>query len=149
MNCLKNTLQQKIKSYKKDILKKASINQTQKSIFQEKIPTINQADKDILKTIMPYSSNLKTIQEENTKYETILTKEQLDSLIENLKKAQYVAIDTEATSFNAYEAKIIGISVSFKEFEGYYIPIDNKEKKFIEKEYIIQKFNEFLKQNLN
>ncbi|AYE36410.1 DNA polymerase I [Borrelia turcica IST7] len=134
-----------IKSYKKDILKKTPINQAQKSIFQEKIPTINQADKDILKTIMPYSSTLKTIQEENTKYETILTKEQLDSLIENLKTADYVAIDTEATSFNAYEAKIIGISVSFKEFEGYYIPVDNKEKKFIEKEYIIQKFNEFFK----
>ncbi|UGQ16223.1 DNA polymerase I [Borrelia sp. RT5S] len=134
-----------IKSYKKDILRKTSINQTQKSIFEKNIPIINQADKDILKTIMPYSSNLKTIQEENTKYETILIKEQLDSLIEKLKTAQCVAIDTEATSFNAYEAKIIGISVAFKEFEGYYIPIDNKEKKFIEKEYIAQKFNEFFK----
>ena len=136
-----------IKSYKKDILRKTSINQTQKSIFEKNIPIINQADKDILKTIMPYSSNLKTIQEENTKYETILIKEQLDSLIEKLKTAQCVAIDTEATSFNAYEAKIIGISVAFKEFEGYYIPIDNKEKKFIEKEYIVQKFNEFFKTN--
>ncbi|WKC58099.1 DNA polymerase I [Borrelia sp. P9F1] len=134
-----------IKSYKKDILKKTSINQTQKSIFEKNIPIINQADRDILNTIMPYSSNLRTIQEENTKYETILTKEQLDSLMEKLKTERYVAIDTEATSFNAYEAKIIGISVAFKEFEGYYIPIDNKEKKFIEKEYIVQKFNEFFK----
>ncbi|UER67711.1 DNA polymerase I [Borrelia sp. BU AG58] len=134
-----------IKSYKKDILKQTSINQIQKSIFQERVPTINQADKDILKTITPYSSNLKTIQEENIKYETILTREQLDSLIEKLKKTQYVAIDTEATSLNAYDAKIIGISVAFKEFEGYYIPIDNKEKKFIEKEYIVKKFNEFFK----
>ncbi|AWG42915.1 DNA polymerase I [Candidatus Borreliella tachyglossi] len=135
-----------IHSYKKDILKKSPINPAQISLFQDNIPNINKSDLEILKTIDPLKSNtLKTIQEENIKYETIVTKERLDSLIETLKAEKYVAIDTETTSLDVYKAKIIGIAVSFKEFEGYYIPIDNKEKNFIEKKYIIQKFNEFFK----
>ncbi|BCR21968.1 DNA polymerase I [Borrelia sp. HM] len=133
-----------IKSYK-DILKKRNIsNQTQRSIFETNTTKLNQLDTNILETTS-YSNNLKTIQEENIKYETILTKEQLDSLIEKLKNASYVAIDTETTSLEVHEAQIIGISVAFKEFESYYIPIESQEKNYIEKEYVIQKFNEFFK----
>ncbi|AHH10731.1 DNA polymerase I [Borrelia coriaceae] len=131
-----------IKSYKA-ILEKGSItNQTQKSIFEINTTNITHTYTRISQT-QPHSNALKTIQEENIKYATILQKEQLDSLIDKLKQASYVAIDTETTSLNVYEAQIIGISVSFKEFESYYIPIKTKDKSFIEKEYITQKFNEF------
>ncbi|AAX17872.1 DNA polymerase I [Borrelia turicatae] len=131
-----------IKSYKTILKKRYATNQTQKSLFET---NINQTDTEILQTTTSHSNALKTIQEENIKYETILKKEQLDLLIEKLKQANYVAIDTETTSLNVHEAQIIGISVSFKEFESYYIPIETKEKKTIEKAYIIQKFNEFFK----
>ncbi|AHH03543.1 DNA polymerase I [Borrelia nietonii YOR] len=105
-----------IKSYKTILKKRHVTNQTQ----------------GILQTTS-YLNTLKTIQEENIKYETILTKEQLDLLIEKLKKTSYVSIDTETTSTNVYEAQIIGISVSFKEFESYYIPIETKEKNLSKK----------------
>ncbi|UPA12209.1 DNA polymerase I [Borrelia venezuelensis] len=131
-----------IKSYKTILKKRYATNQTQKSLFET---NINQTDTEILQTTTSHLNALKTIQEENIKYETILKKEQLDLLMEKLKQANYVAIDTETTSLNVHEAQIIGISVSFKEFESYYIPIETKEKKTIEKEYIIQKFNEFFK----
>ncbi|AHH12569.1 DNA polymerase I [Borrelia hermsii YBT] len=117
-----------IKSYKAILKKRHVTNQTQGTL-----------------QTTSYLNTLKTIQEENIKYETILTKEQLDLLIEKLKKTSYVSIDTETTSTNVYEAQILGISVSFKEFESYYIPIETKEKKSIEREYITQKFNEFFK----
>ncbi|AHH04862.1 DNA polymerase I [Borrelia miyamotoi] len=135
-----------IKSYK-DILRKRNIiiSQTQRSIIETNTTKLNQIDTEVLKKTSYPPNTLKTIQEENIQYETILTKEQLDTLIEKLKSTSYVAIDTETTSLNVHEAQIIGISVSFKELESYYIPIETKEKKYIEKEYIIQKFNEFFK----
>ncbi|WP_024653490.1 DNA polymerase I [Borrelia persica] len=135
-----------IKSYKSILKKKNMTNPMQKSIFDINIPKPNQEDTKTLQSTTTLCSNtLKTIQEENVKYKTILTKEELDLLIEQLKKASYVAIDTETTSVNVYEAQIIGISVSFKKFESYYIPIKTKEQNSIEKKYIIQKFNEFFK----
>ncbi|AHH09381.1 DNA polymerase I [Borrelia parkeri SLO] len=119
-----------IKSYKTILKKRYATNQTQKSLFET---NINQIGTDILQTTTSHSNALKTIQEENIKYETILKKEQLDLLIEKLKQANYIAIDTETTSLNVHEAQIIGISVSFKEFESYYIPIETKEKKLLKK----------------
>ncbi|WP_040236443.1 DNA polymerase I [Borrelia crocidurae] len=131
-----------IKSYKSLLKKKNIINTMQKSIFDINKTKANKENTKDLQSTTLYANTLKTIQEENVRYKTILKKEELDLLIEQLKKASYIAIDTETTSINVYESNIIGISVSFKEFESYYIPIETKEKNSIGKEYIIQKFNE-------
>lgn len=116
-----------IKTFKKDILKQEE-NVDQKSLFKQEF-TISSLD------------TLNTIDTENVKYYPITTKKELDSLMEKLKKAKYISIDTETSSLDTYAAKLIGISISFKEFEGYYIPIEAKGKVYIEKHYIIQKFN--------
>ncbi|AJA90349.1 DNA polymerase I [Borreliella chilensis] len=123
-----------IKTYKKDILKQEKENKDQKSLFDQEITTNNLDD-------------LNTIDTENVKYHSITTKIELDNLIENLKKAKSISIDTETSSLDIYTAKLIGISISFKEFEGYYIPIEAKGKIYIEKQYIIQKFNNLFKSN--
>ncbi|MGS0691952.1 DNA polymerase I [Shewanella sp. 30m-9] len=56
-------------------------------------------------------------------YETILTLEQLDSWIEKLKSAELVAIDTETTSLNYMEAKLVGISFAVEAGKAAYLPI--------------------------
>ncbi|WP_215540474.1 DNA polymerase I [Borreliella bavariensis] len=123
-----------IKTYKKDILKQKEENLGQKSLFEQK---------PITKSL----NTLNTIDTENVKYYSITTKKELDNLIESLKQANYISIDTETSSLDTYTAKLIGISISFKEFEGYYIPIEAKGKIYIEKHYIIQKFNNLFKSN--
>ncbi|WKC90917.1 DNA polymerase I [Borreliella carolinensis] len=123
-----------IKTYKKDILKQEKENADQKSLFKQD-PITNSLD------------DINTIDTENVKYRAITTKIELDDLIENLKKAKYISIDTETSSLDTYTAKLIGISISFKEFEGYYIPIEAKGKIYIEKNYIIQKFDNLFKSN--
>ncbi len=121
-----------IKTYKKDILKQKEENLGQKSLFEQE---------PITKSL----NALNTIDTENVKYHSITTKKELDNLIESLKQAKYISIDTETSSLDTYTAKLIGISISFKEFEGYYIPIEAKGKIYIEKHYIIQKFNNLFK----
>ncbi len=123
-----------IKTYKKDILKQKEENLGQKSLFEQE---------PITKSL----NILNTIDTENVKYHSITTKKELDNLIESLKQAKYISIDTETSSLDTYTAKLIGISISFKEFEGYYIPIEAKGKFYIEKHYIIQKFNNLFKSN--
>ncbi|WP_434245354.1 DNA polymerase I [Borreliella burgdorferi] len=123
-----------IKTYKKDILKQEKENADQKSLFKQE-PTTNGLD------------DINTIDTENVKYRSITTKIELDDLIESLKKAKYISIDTETSSLDTYTAKLIGISISFKEFEGCYIPIEAKGKIYIEKNYIIQKFNNLFESN--
>ncbi|MBB6207804.1 DNA polymerase I [Borreliella lanei] len=123
-----------IKTYKKDILKQEKENVDQKSLFKQELITNSLND-------------INTIDTENVKYYSITTKIELDNLIESLKKAKYISIDTETSSLDTYTAKLIGISISFKEFEGYYIPIEAKGKIYIEKDYIIQKFNNLFKSN--
>lgn len=123
-----------IKTYKKDILKQKEENLGQKSLFEQEPITKN-------------LNTLNTIDTENVKYHSITTKKEFDNLIESLKQAKYISIDTETSSLDTYTAKLIGISISFKEFEGYYIPIEAKGKIYIEKHYIIQKFNNLFKSN--
>nr|WP_267559925.1 DNA polymerase I [Borreliella afzelii] len=123
-----------IKTYKKDILKQEEENAAQKSLFTQE-PVADNLD------------TLNTIDTENVKYHSITTKKELDNLIESLKKAKYISIDTETSSLDIYTARLIGISISFKEFEGCYIPIEAKGKIYIEKHYIIQKFNNLFESN--
>ena len=56
-------------------------------------------------------------------YETILTLEQLDSWIEKLTAADLIAIDTETTSLNYMEAKLVGISFAVEAGKAAYLPL--------------------------
>ncbi len=58
-----------------------------------------------------------------THYETILTQQQLDSWLEKLKKAELFAFDTETTSLNYLQARIVGMSFSIKAGEAAYLPL--------------------------
>ena len=59
-------------------------------------------------------------------YAVIDTKEALVALVERLRAAGFFAFDTETDGTDAMRAHLVGISVSDKEHEGFYIPIGHR-----------------------
>ncbi|MCF6173101.1 MAG: DNA polymerase I, partial [Campylobacteraceae bacterium] len=51
------------------------------------------------------------------------TKEKLFDILKDLKSTSLVAFDTETTSLDAYNAKIVGFSFALNDQEAYYVPI--------------------------
>jgi DNA polymerase-1 len=62
-----------------------------------------------------------------TTYTTVRTADQLKSLIRDCLSKPYVAFDTETTSLNIMDAKLVGISLSHTAGSGYYIPLSHQE----------------------
>lgn len=56
-------------------------------------------------------------------YETILTTDQLDALVAQLQTAELFAFDTETTSLDYMQAKLVGMSFAIKAGEAAYIPL--------------------------
>lgn len=46
-------------------------------------------------------------------FKSVTTKEDLDKLVEDLKKQTLIAVDTETTSINPIEAELVGISIGY------------------------------------
>ncbi len=62
------------------------------------------------------------------KYELVDDQKKLDALLKKLGKQNSFAIDTETTSLDAVAADLVGISLSFKDHEAYYIPAQLAEQ---------------------
>ncbi|QIR15970.1 DNA polymerase I [Shewanella aestuarii] len=56
-------------------------------------------------------------------YETILSEAQLDDWINTLSNAELIAIDTETTSLNYMDAKLVGISFAVEAGKAAYLPL--------------------------
>jgi DNA polymerase-1 len=67
--------------------------------------------------------------EEKVDYRIVKSEDELKKLISELKKTGEFALDTETTSLNPIEAELVGISLSYKEKEAYYIPVGHIDKK--------------------
>lgn len=57
------------------------------------------------------------------RYETVLSAGQLDKWLERLQAADLIAFDTETTSLNYMEARIVGVSFAVRENEAAYVPL--------------------------
>jgi DNA polymerase-1 len=72
-------------------------------------------------------NELEDVPEEETvievDYQTILTEEQLDQWLADLKTAKLFAFDTETTSLNYMEAQIVGVSFAIKSGIAAYLPL--------------------------
>jgi len=98
-----------------------------------------------LKTIAE-SLDLKIIRKNyNNKanYKNIYTNKELEGLRTKLNKKSFFAFDTETTSLDSMEAKLVGVSFSIKPHEAYYIPINHHDKNIDISE---KKVLEFLKE---
>ena len=61
-------------------------------------------------------------------YKTILNIDELKDLVKKVQNSDMVSIDLETTSVNPMVAEIVGVSISFKKDEGFYIPVLYLEK---------------------
>jgi DNA polymerase-1 len=61
-------------------------------------------------------------------YKTILDIKELENLLGAAKKQQFLALDFETDSLDAWNAKPIGISLAVKPREGFYIPVAAHEE---------------------
>ncbi len=62
-------------------------------------------------------------QDIETEYSTILTHDELDEWIDKLSKADLFAVDTETTSLNYMEAKLVGLSFAVEAGKAAYLPL--------------------------
>lgn len=69
----------------------------------------------------------KTYRDLPVKYELVNSEEKKKALIALLSEAKEICLDTETTSTNALEARLVGISFSIKKYEAYYVPIQQAE----------------------
>ena len=73
-------------------------------------------------------SELKTLADTETNYSLIDTKEKRGELIDKLMKEKSVCFDTETTSLDSLNAKLVGIAFSYKQGEAFYVSIPQEEK---------------------
>ncbi|MBL4716543.1 MAG: DNA polymerase I [Bacteroidia bacterium] len=83
--------------------------------------------------------NLKTIEDVKHKYLLIDDATKRARLIADLQKQKRFCFDTETTALNANAADIVGLSISFKSHEAYYVPIPEKKE---QAENILNEFKE-------
>ena len=69
----------------------------------------------------------KTTTKVNSSYICISSKDLLEKVINNASKAKTIAIDTETTGLDYMDTDLVGISLSYKPGEAYYIPINHQD----------------------
>jgi len=69
------------------------------------------------------SQSLQQSQIDSSRYQTILTLEQLDVWVEKLSGCELFAVDTETTGLNIIAAELVGISFAVAPGEAAYLPI--------------------------
>lgn len=78
-------------------------------------------------------------------YKAITEEEKLIELLNNSLKAPFIVLDTETTSLETMDTELLGIALSYKEGEGFYIPLRTKEGSFLPLSIIQKHFNNFFK----
>ena len=67
------------------------------------------------------TQKLKTIKEVQHQYQLLTTQAEVEALLPELLGQKEVCFDTETTSLNELEAKIVGLALSWEVHKGYYI----------------------------
>ena len=80
-------------------------------------------------------------------YHTVMSEEELDEVIRRIEEAGEFAIDLETTSLDPMKAEIVGISISVKPREAFYIPIYHSyigAPKLLPKELVLEKLRPYI-----
>jgi DNA polymerase I len=59
-------------------------------------------------------------------YQAVMDTEALEALVNRLKKAPFFALDTETTSVNPMQARLVGVSLALAPHEAFYIPCGHR-----------------------
>lgn len=79
---------------------------------------------------------------QSTGYRTVDSLEMLDGLLKKIEGKKAVAVDTETTSLSPLEAHLVGISLSFEEGRGYYIPVGHEKGKNLPAEEVLKRLKD-------
>lgn len=108
----------------KSLLKKL-IGSTEQSVSIQAV-AVEEAGESI--QLSPaFTGNMQDINSFPHKYHTILNIDQFKRLCKKLKSTDEFAFDTETTSENPMNAKLVGLSFSYDEAEAFYVPLLFKE----------------------
>ncbi|MGE0824479.1 MAG: DNA polymerase I [Candidatus Binatia bacterium] len=61
-------------------------------------------------------------------YETVRSQQQLDTMLNAIRKAKTFCLDTETTSLNPLDAELVGISLAVEEGRAWYIPVSHRSE---------------------
>lgn len=86
------------------------------------------------------TSGVKTIATEKPSYHLVTLPEERKALLTKLLNQKSVCFDTETTDVNALHAKLVGMSFSFKEREGYYVAVPKDQE---QAQSIVDEFKPF------
>jgi DNA polymerase I len=114
----------------KNILNKISQTKSEKQEISVSQPTLFDNNPDNSEGHFKYD-NLSDISSVDHKYYLVDNKEDRIKLLNNLLNQKEVCFDTETTSLNIFEAKIIGISFSYVPREAFFVPIPIEDGKII------------------
>lgn len=79
--------------------------------------------------------------------EIVLSESQLDALLERLRNAPEISLDTETTSEDAMAAELVGISFAIEPGAGFYIPVAHRYlgvPQQLSREFVIEKLKAVL-----
>ena len=78
-------------------------------------------------------------------YRLLKSEKELEKLFARMRENPLFAIDLETSSLDPHSAEIVGISVSFEEGTGYYIPIAHKSNEWqADKDKVLERLKELL-----
>src|SRR5690625_3533637 len=92
--------------------------------------------------------NQAIIEPESISYHTITKVDELNDWLKRLQKAEIVALDTEATSLDPMQARLVGLSFSIEPGEAAYIPVahtgPDAADKQLDKEWVLKQLRPWL-----
>ena len=137
----KNPLEDyKLKNADMELAKELLVDELEFKNILEQLPGYKKSDsKKIEDTVLSIKKN--------EKYKKITTKTDLEKLIKILEKSMSFSIDLETTSLDPKEAEIVGLSLSAKSEEGFYIPVGHKNEPKNEQlplKFVMEKLSPFL-----
>lgn len=80
-------------------------------------------------------------------YQTVTTKEQLTEVIKALESAEIVALDTETDGLYSMGAKLVGLSMSIKPGQAWYIPVAHQGSMLdeqLDKQFVLEQLGPWL-----
>ncbi len=89
--------------------------------------------------------------EMNSSYVCISSKENLKQVIKDASKSKVIALDTETTGLDYMDADLVGISLSFKAGEAFYIPLQHQDDliKQLDLEVVLKELKPLLEDSTN
>ncbi len=91
------------------------------------IPFPNPKEEKVIEEEKPGLAADKNINNTPHNYHLVETEAEIEALVKLLQKEKEISFDTETTGLDANEADLVGLSFSFKNNEGYYVPCPDDE----------------------